>query len=54
MRQKFENNRHVKDPIKAKQLVEEAEEKFRMIRNPDPLCCMLLDLMRFLLKIINF
>ncbi|KAK7583975.1 hypothetical protein V9T40_004938 [Parthenolecanium corni] len=37
MRQKFEENRHIKDPIKAKQILEEATEKFEYIRHPDPI-----------------
>lgn len=39
MRQKFEENRHVKDPIKARMLLEEAEKKFEYIQNPDPITC---------------
>lgn len=39
MRQKFEENRNIKDPIKAKQVLDEAREKFEYIRHPDPIRC---------------
>lgn len=39
MRQKFEENRNIKDPIKAKQVLDQAREKFEYIRHPDPVRC---------------
>ncbi len=47
MRQKFEENRHIKDPIKAREVLKQAEEKFEYIRNPDTIRCKVLLFLKF-------
>lgn len=42
MRQKFDEKRNIKDPIKAKLALEEAEKEFEYIRHPNPITCMIL------------
>lgn len=54
MRQKFEENRHIKDPIKAKQILEEATEKFEYIRHPDPILCKFLNIISYFYDLIVF